>query len=243
MIRTGTLTTKDNEKIAYRLYKGGFSRVVVIAHGFFNSKESVLLTELAEHLSKKEDVFIFDFRGHGKSTGLFTWTSQERNDLEVVLSHMQDEYEKIDVIGFSMGGSVSINVLSDTKIPINTFVCISAPSDCCKIDFKWWKLDFENDIIYSLFTKSGTKGKGVRPGPFWLAKEKPIENISKLKIPVLYIHGDKDWVVGFWHSQKLHSKTNPPNKIVIVKNGPHAEYLMRKHSQELLKEIDEWLDL
>jgi dipeptidyl aminopeptidase/acylaminoacyl peptidase len=140
-----------------------------------------------------------------------------------------------------MGGSVSINVLSKNRIPVNALICISAPSDCSKIDYKWWKLDLENDIRYSLFTKKGAKGKGVRPGPFWMAKEKPIENIDKVKCPILYIHGDRDWVVGSWHSQKLHSKTATTKRIVVIKDGPHAEYLMRKHKEELLKEIDEWL--
>jgi pimeloyl-ACP methyl ester carboxylesterase len=243
MIKTGILSTADNEKIAYRLYKNGFDRVVVIAHGFFNSKDSVLLTELAEHLAKEQDVFIFDFRGHGESSGFFTWTSREKNDLEAVLKYIKGEYNKIDVIGFSMGGSVSINVLSKIQIPINSLICISTPSDCSKVDYKWWKLDLENDIWYSLFTKNGTKGKGVRPGSFWLAKEKPIENINRLKMPVLYIHGDKDWVVNYKHSERLHDKTISPKRIVIIKNGPHAEYLMRKYRNVILDEIDGWLKI
>jgi len=241
MIKSGTLITKDNEKIAYRSYSDGFDRVVVIVHGFFNSKDSVLLAELAEHLADKQDVFIFDFRGHGKSTGFFTWTSKEQSDLEAVFDYIKDKYKKIDVIGFSMGGSVSINVLSRNRMPVSTLICISTPSDCSKIDYKWWKLDLENDIWYSLFTKSGRQGKGVRPGPFWLFKEKPIGNVGRLKMPVLYIHGDRDWVVGFRHSQELYNKTIASKRLVIVKNGPHAEYLMRKHRDDLLKEVDDWI--
>lgn len=241
MINEGFLVTKDNEKIAYRWYKNDHDRIAVIIHGFFNSKDSTLLIELAEHLAKRQDVFIFDFRGHGESTGFFTWTSKEQSDLEAVFGYVKNKYKKIDVIGFSMGGSVSINVLSRGQIPVSTLICISAPSDCSKVDYKWWKLDLENDIRYSLFTKSGRRGKGVRPGPFWLIKEKPIENVGRLKMPVLYIHGDQDWVVGSWHSQELYNRTIAPKKLVIVGNGPHAEYLMRKHKDNLLKEVDDWM--
>jgi len=242
MIETGTLTTQDNEKIAYRSYRNGFDNVTVIVHGFFNSKDSVLLTELAEHLAHKEDVLLFDFRGHGASTGFFTWISREQGDLEAVFNHIKNEYKAINVIGFSMGGSVSINVIAKGQTPINALICISAPADCSKIDYKWWKLDLENDIWYSLFTKNGTKGKGVKPGPFWLAKEKPIVNINKLKCPVLYIHGDGDWVVDVWHSRKLYENTVAVKKLVVIKNGPHAEYLMRKHRDELFGQIDAWLN-
>lgn len=241
MINEGFLVTRDNEKIAYRCYKNSHDSIAVIVHGFFNSKDSILLTELAENLAKRQDVFIFDFRGHGKSAGLFTWTSKEQNDLDAVFDYIKDKYKRIDVIGFSMGGSVSINVLSRSQIPVSTLICISTPSDCSKIDYKWWKLDPENDIQYSLFTKSGTRGKGVRPGPFWLFKEKPIENVGMLKMPVLYIHGDHDWVVGAWHSQELYDRTRAPKKLVIVENGPHAEYLMRKHKDNLLKEVNDWI--
>ena len=242
MIKTDMLITKDKKSIAYKWYKNNHEKVVVIAHGFFNSKDSVLLTELAEHLAEKQDVFIFDLRGHGKSTGVFTWTSKEQIDLETALDYIRDEYKSISIIGFSMGGSVSINVLAKEKYKIDSFICISAPSDCSKIDYKWWKLSIENDIVYSLLTKSGRTGKGIRPGPFWLYKEKPIDNIHKLKMPVLYIHGDKDWVVDYKHSVKLHEKTNSSKKLVIMKNGPHAEYLMRRHKNELLQEIDGWLN-
>ena len=242
MIKTDVLITKDKEHIAYKWYKNNHEKVVVIVHGFFNSKDSVLLTELAEHLAEKQDVFMFDFRGHGKSTGVFTWTSKEQLDLEAVLDHIKSGYKSISVIGFSMGGSVSINVLARERHKIDSFICVSAPSDCSKIDYKWWKLSFENDIVYSMLTKNGKAGKGVRPGPFWLYKEKPIDNIDKLKMPVLYIHGDKDWVVDYKHSVKLHDKTDSSKKLVIIKNGPHAEYLMRKHKNELLQEIDGWFD-
>jgi len=242
MIDSGFLNTDDKKKIAYNWYKNDKPKAVVIVHGFFNSKDSVLLKGLAEYLSKKQDVFIFDLRGHGGSEGCFTWTSEEWRELNAVLDFLKDKYDSVNVIGFSMGGSICINVLSGNKYKIDSFICISAPSDCSRIDYKWWQLDIENDIGYLLFTREGMQGKGIRPGPFWLAKEKPVDNAGKLKMPVLYIHGDKDWVVGKWHSEALFKKTNTDKKILIIKNGPHAEYLMRKHQGELLPAIDEWLD-
>lgn len=241
MLLSGGLLTSDNTEISYLHYKNGYDKVIIVAHGFFNSKDSELLQELAAKLSQGYDVFMFDFRGHGKSNGLFTWTSSEDEDLLTVLNYIKGKYKQTGLIGFSLGGSISINVLAHTDL-INSFICVSAPSDFHKIDYKFWELNWENDINYSLFQKQGRQGKGVRLGPFWLPKTKPLDSVKKIKVPALYIHGDKDWVIKPWHSEILHKNTLSRKKLVIIKDGPHAEYLMRKFSREFISEVKTWLE-
>lgn len=236
---SGTLLTSDKQKISYHHYKLGRDKVIIISHGFYNSKDSTLLKKLAESLLDDYDVFMFDFRGHGKSSGLFTWTSKEDKDLRAVLNYLEGKYEKRGMIAFSLGGSVGINVLSENEM-IDSLVCVSVPSDFKKIDYKFWKLDLEDDLVYTLFTAEGRKGKGLRPGPFWFKKKRPIENVGKIKIPILYIHGEKDWVIKPWHSQALYEKTNSQKKLVIIKNGPHSEYLMKRFSREFIGEVRDW---
>ena len=239
---TGVLTTADNQQIAYKYYCKGNEKVVVIVHGFFNSKDSELLSQLGEKLSDKYDVFMFDFRGHGESSGAFTWTSNESNDLNSVLDFLKDKYTRTAVIGFSFGGSTSINVLAEGKYKVDSFVSISAPSDLDKVDYKWWQLDWENDIVYSLLTRDGWQGKGVKIGAWWLDKQNPIDNVGELTMPVLYIHGDRDWVVGAWHSENLYENTRTEKDIIVIKEGSHAEYLLRKHGDKTYTAINDWLE-
>jgi len=82
----------------------------------------------------------------------------------------------------------------------------------------------------------------VKSGIFWMHKNKPIDKVGKIEAPTLFIHGDKDWVVGDWHSRELYNKTNTEKKLVVIKDGPHAEYLIRKFPDRIYKEIDSWLD-
>ena len=233
------LLTSDKEKIAYYHYQNNQAKLIVIAHGFYNSKDSVLLQQLARDLSDGYDVFMFDFRGHGRSSGLFSWMSKESKDLEAVLNHLKGRYEKIGLVAFSLGGSISLNVLSETK-GVDSLICVSAPAEFGKIDYKFWELDWKKDFIYTLFSKDGKVGKGVRLGPFWLKKKKPIKAVERIKIPVFYIHGDKDWVIKPWHSRALYKKTNTEKKLVVIKNGPHAEYLMQDSAEEFVREVKKW---
>jgi len=239
IVTIGTLLTADNCNIEYRHYQNNKDKVIVIAHGFYNSKEAELLQKLAECFFCDYDVFMFDFRGHGKSGGLYSWISREGYDLNAALDYLKGKYKKTGLIAFSLGGSVSINVLAK-RHDVESLVCISTPSDFSKIDYHFWNLDLKDDLVYTLFTRKGQKGRGFRPGPFWLEKEKPIDNVSKINIPVLYIHGERDWVILPWHSKALYGKTISKRKLVIIKNGPHAEYLMKNSEKEFVEEIKNW---
>jgi len=239
LILSGTLLTSDHQKIAYRYYNGGHDKVIIIAHGFYNSKDAVILKKLAETLYDEYDVFMFDFRGHGKSSGLYTWTSKEGRDLEAVLDYIDGKYKKVGMLAFSFGGSVAINTLAHDKL-VDSLICVSTASDPHKTDYQLWKLDLKGDLAYTLFTLEGLKGKGFRPGPFWLKKEKPIDNVDKIQIPILYIHGEKDWVIKPWHSQALYDKTKSKKRLVFIKNGPHAEYLTRDYFEQFISEVKTW---
>jgi pimeloyl-ACP methyl ester carboxylesterase len=239
LVLSGTLLTSDNQKISYRHYKTGHDKAIIIAHGFYNSKDAVILQRLAETLYDEYDVCMFDFRGHGKSSGLYTWTSKEGRDLKAVFDYVNGKYKKVGMLAFSFGGSVAINTLAH-DLRVDSLICISSASDPNKVDYNFWKLDVKGDLIYTLFSAEGRKGKGVRPGPFWLKKEKPIDTVVKIKIPILYIHGEKDWVIKPWHSQALYDRTQSKKKSVIIKNGPHAEYLIRDYFGQFMAEVKTW---
>ncbi|MGD0336859.1 MAG: alpha/beta fold hydrolase [Candidatus Omnitrophota bacterium] len=238
-IVSGTLTTVDRQTISFQHFKNGHRFVIIIAHGYYNSKQCVVLQQLAKALGGEYDIFIFDFRGHGKSSGVFTWTSREGNDLRAVLDFIAPLYSKIGLIAFSTGASISINLLANDK-RVDSLICVGAPSDMSRIDYWVWALDWKGDMAYTFLDSRGRIGKGVRPGPFWLAKEKPINNVAKITIPIMFIHGSRDWVIRPWHSEALYQKAGGIKKIIFIKNGPHAEYLMRDYPEQFVREVKNW---
>ena len=237
-IISDNIRTADGQLINCDLYCHGHQQVVIIAHGFFNNKDAVLLKELGQALADQFDVLIMDFRGHGKSGGLFYWTSKEHLDLQAVLEYAKGQYKQIGVIGFSLGAATSIITASRVD-GIDTVISISAPTEFEKIEYHFWDLDMENDIFYNL--TEGRIGKGVRPGPFWLKKDKPIQRVEQLKCPIFYIHGTADWIIKPWHSEELYKKTRTKKRLSIIENGPHAEYLIRKNKHQTINLIRDWL--
>ena len=78
------------------------------------------------------------------------------------------------------------------------------------------------------------------PGPFWLKKQKPINLIDNVQAPTLFIHGEKDWLIKPEHSKELYKKAQCQKRLQIIKNGPHAEYLIRKNKEETISLIKDW---
>ncbi len=236
---SGHSTTSDNVKIHYDHYKRGHTRVVILAHGFFNSKGAVLFKDMAESLSRDYDVIVFDFRGHGKSHGLFYWTAKEYLDLQAVLSYACQYYPKVGVVGFSLGAATSIiTAAQDNRI--TSLIAVSAPSQFSKIDFHFWELNVEENILYNVIGK-GRVGKGIRPGPFWVKKQKPIDAVEKITVPLLFIHGTDDWLIKPWHSEILFKKAKTSLKqLAMIPQGTHAEYLFRSKKSMILQMFRDW---
>jgi len=237
---TEYVVASDGTKVYFDCYSRGHKNVVVIAHGFFNSKEAVLLKELGSEFKNQYDCIIMDFRGHGQTEGLFYWTAKECLDLQAVLECARTRYDRVAVVGFSLGAATSLITAAKFNL-IDSLVAVSAPASFEEIEFHFWDIDIENDIYYNTIGE-GKIGKGVRPGPFWLPKDKPSAVVEKIKIPVFYIHGDHDWLIRPWHSQVLYDKTQSQKKLAIIKNGPHAEYLVRKNRDEFVGLIQGWLN-
>ncbi len=237
---TSRIRTADGIDIAYDHYQRGHEKLIIIAHGFFNSKQAVLLKQLAADLSGAYDVAALDFRGHGKSSGLFCWTAKEYLDLKALLDHLRPKYKKVGVIGFSLGAAIAM-ITASRYADIDSIIAVSPPAAFWKIENCLWQLDFKTDILYHYFDQ-GIIGQGCRPGPLWLKKDRPIDLVPHLKIPICYIHGEKDWLIKPWHSKALYEKTTAVKKLAIIKNGPHAEYLILRNHDEFLGLARNWFN-
>ncbi|MEM2793008.1 MAG: prolyl oligopeptidase family serine peptidase, partial [Candidatus Bathyarchaeia archaeon] len=73
----------------------------------------------------------------------------------------------------------------------------------------------------------------------------PFEVMSKIKIPVLIIHGDRDLLVPLEEAEKGYEiirGLNDKNELYIVKGGDHT-FSKREHTLEVINKTLNWLSL
>lgn len=238
---TGILYTKDNVKISYERYRSGFDTVVIICPGFYNSKKNRWMRKTVNLISPERDVIIFDFRGHGDSSGKFTWSAKEHMDIDVVVDYAKAQgYRRVGVLAFSLGAASAVNAAA-MRDDIDSMVLISCPSRFEAINFHFWEPEMLSDLKDNIECK--WEGKGVRTAHIFMPKEKPIETVTSIKhTPILFVHGNRDWVIKSRHSRKLFDAAYVYKKLVIVENGLHAERLIEKHPDKMRDLITGWFD-
>jgi len=232
---SGVVSTSDNIPISYDYYKRGFDSVVIVCPGFFNSKDNRWMRKTVDMLTAEFDVIIFDFRGHGKSGGVYTWSAKEKLDVDAVADYAVSQgYKKIGILAFSLGAAAAVNDAA-TRNDIKSMVLISCPSTFSSIDYHFWEPGMWADLKDNI--DSRWEGKGAKAGSILMAKESPLDTIGRIKdASVMFINGDKDWVIKPRHSIKLYDAAKGYKKIEIIKGGFHAERLIQ-YQYEIMRDL------
>lgn len=230
------LKTVDNINIAVNHIKNNHKEVIILVHGWFMTKDSRAFSSLAKDFSKYFDVISFDCRGHGKSSGFYTFTSKETIDLKTVVEFAKKQYEKIYLIGFSLGGALVL-IHSSLNIDVDKVIAVSAPCDFNKIENKIWK----KEAWLPTFKKFELeRWISIRPSLIMRKKIKPIDVIKNIKVPTLFIAGEKDPTVCPWHTKLLYEKATCPKKFELFKSI-HAEDLYLDNPQQFINTCIKWL--
>lgn len=199
--------------------------VIIMLHAAdgHRADSSIGLLNIAQELvNNGYNVLTFDLRGHGDSEGhIISGGHYEKRDLLGAISYIKQRgYQKIGVIGFSLGAATSILTAAETQ-DINAIV-----SDGCFADL--------NVIIGSELTRR-TKLPGFFARPLlFLAKKyyhvdfrsiKPEKVVSKIyPRPILFIHGANDTRVPLSEAYRLlKASQNVKNQLWVAPNSTHVK--------------------
>lgn len=233
------LKTSDNVDIAVNYYANGFNEVVIVAPGWCMTKDSNAFARISEFFAKKYDVLTLDFRGHGKSKGFFTFTAKEEADMQAVIDFaVENRYEKIYLAGFSLGAAMVL-ICAAKNSKIDKVIAVSPPYEFGKIENQMWKKEAWLETFKKLEIK---RFLSIRPYLIPLKKERPADYVDKIKVPTLFIAGEKDPTVHSWHTEKLYQLATCPKKYKLYKNGYHAEDLYLHFEQDFSELCFDWLE-
>lgn len=231
------LKTCDNVKIAINQYESGFKEALIMAHGWFMTKDSKSLSDMANIFAKNMDVIVMDFRGHGRSSGAYTFTTKEVIDLKTVVDWAKERYEKVYLMGFSLGGALVV-IHSAMHKDVDKVIAISAPHSFERIENCMWRKEAWLPTLQKFELK---RWLSVRPSLIIREKIKPIDVVHQIEAPTLFIAGSKDPTVYCWHTESLYDKAVCEKQLEIFKDCYHAEDLFLQDEANFINVCENWL--
>ena len=201
---------------------------------FFHGNAQNISTHIASiHWLPKHnyDVYIFDYRGYGRSQGDPSIEGVMR-DASTVLEYVINELNQQNVIVFgqSLGGIIALNAVANfkNKIHIKALIIDSAFSGFRKIAREklsdvWltWPFQYPLSLAFTSSHNSILAATKIKP------------------IPLLVIHGNADQVIPLHHGKKIFNAASPPKTFWELNNGKHIESTTKKNIREyFLRYID-----
>ncbi len=232
------LTTSDSVEIAINHYNGGKGEVLIIAPGWFMTKDCCAFSEMAEIFSAHFDVITMDFRGHGKSKGYYTFSAKEAIDIQTVINFAKAKYKKVYLMGFSLGAAIA-TVHSAVYKDIDKLILVSAPHSFEKIENHWWT---PAAWIPTFKKFELTRWLSIRPSLVIHPKIKPIGAISQIICPTLFMAGENDPTVFPWHTEALFKAAACKKHYELFNGCNHAEDLFLEAHDKFVALSLKWLE-
>jgi uncharacterized protein len=151
-------------------------------------------------------VFLFDYRGYGKSEGEFPSEASVYLDAERAWDYLFKERKiepgNILIYGHSLGGAIAINLALQHPDASGLVVQSSFTSTLEMARRNWWTAIFPIDALMNQRFDS-------------------IHKVSELKLPTLYIHGNSDKLIPSNMSQQLYDSTRSPKYLELFPEAGH----------------------
>ena len=224
------IQTPDDDFLDIDWLRQRAEKVVIISHGLEGNTSRAYVKGMAHAFFQQNmDVLTWNFRGCSGEVNrqLRFYHSGATDDLDCIVHHaIQKGYKEIFLIGFSLGGNVTLKYLGekDAHTEISKAAVFSVPMDlhssCLKIS-KRSNWIYSNRFLNSLKTKVITKSL-TRP-------ELDVKDIHKIKTLIEFddrytapLHGFLNAVDYYRRCSSLHfvESIKTPTLIVNAQNDP-----------------------
>ncbi len=171
------------------------------------------------------NVFIFDYRGYGKSAGS---PSEEGTyqDAAAAYDYLREYREispgRIIIFGRSLGGAVAIELAGEKEA--GALICESSFTsavDMGKIIFSYLPADL---LIFDKYDS--------------------ISKVKELSLPKLFIHSREDDIIPFKQGERLFQAASPPKRFLEIRGGHNegfleSEEIYRKAIADFLRDVED----
>ncbi len=153
-------------------------------------------------------VLLIDYRGYGRSEGVFPNEMRVYQDAAVAWNYLVQEKQippsQIFIYGHSMGGAIAIDLAVKHPNAAGLIVESSFTSIRDVVAYRNLFRLFPVDLILTQRFDS-------------------LKKIPQLKVPVLFIHGTADTTVPSFMSQQLYNAAPQPKKLLLIPAADHND--------------------
>lgn len=209
---------EDGQKLHGWFIPANSKKVLILFHGNGgNISHRLELISIFHNINL--NIFIFDYRGYGKSQGITTEKGTILDGLAAFnyVRKLGTEPECIILLGRSLGGNIAIEL----STMVNAGILISEGAFTSVMD-----------IAKDLYR--------VRPPGFLIHnKYNALEKVSKVTIPTLIIHGQDDKIIPIMHGLILYEEANEPKDFFEIKGGHNDGFILT--GEEYHRTIEEFI--
>lgn len=221
------------------------AQIVILCHGFLSSKDGRTCKNLQTALNRSNtSTFCFDFFGHGESEGKIEdiTISEAADDIICAISFVKSRgFSSIGLFGSSFGGLASI--IAASKERSLSVIALRSPVSSFEDIYRSQKylLLFGTDAIVRWkengYLEHGFFSGGKKIRINYSFYEDSLKNngytaASKINIPVLIVHGDRDGIVPVEQSKKTAANLRK-GRLEIIPGAGH-EYRKEEDFEKMI---------
>jgi len=213
---------------------------VIALHGYRSNKNKYL--PVVHYFTRAGYDFVaVDLRGHNMSQGEYTGFSYlEKNDIDDLIDYLKKQglvHGKLVLYGHSIGAATAVAVAS-RRNDIDGLVLESLFTSFNKI--------VPNYVAYY----TGVSADSIPPeAEKWIFRRmdipadsiRPIDQVEKLRVPVLLFHGKQDKKVPPDHAREIYRRLQAPKRLIWIDSATHNT-LWEKGGEAYFRHIIRFLD-
>ena len=227
------IETPDNDFLDLDFSKNGNKQIAVLVHGLEGSSDSTYMQGMTKKLNNSGwDVVCLNMRGCSGELNLLyrSYHSGKTDDLDLVVNYIQKDYQRIALIGFSLGGNIVLKYLGENGAGLNSKIKIGvAISTPCDLEGSAEELKRAKNVLYMKRFLKSMKAKALERKRLHPEANLDVEAIKKTKnfheFDSLYTapaHSFKD-VYDYWiksSSKQFLTAISIPTLLINAVNDP-----------------------